>query len=413
MPLCVATRLVALILIASGWIVSTVRASTFDWNNTGTDFNAAASWTNENLLGPSGPPGLNDIASFVTPELSNPVATNTSTQTILGLNFGVLGTGYTLSSVPNAILGIGSSGISAANITGTNSITAELLLNFDQSITQVAGGTLNITGPVRLGGGIDTTRITIGSTGTNGVINFSPSSAEIGNDINLVTNVSATLPAVVSETLGAGIIKSGAATLTMTGASTYDGPTAINAGTLLASNGSNGSATGTGNVSVNNGGILGGTGRLAGATSVNAGGSITGANVGGVGTLKLDNNLAFTGASGNVATYLVDLSGMTSDKITVGGALDLSGSFDRLLFSGSTDGTSSYVLATYASRSGIFDTVTSLPMDYTLLYKTNELDLVPLSSVPETGTAMAGALALVSLFVMQRRRIARLLKHST
>jgi autotransporter-associated beta strand protein len=382
-----------------------VFADTFNWNNTGTDFDAAASWTNANILGPSRAPTFTDTANFDLPELTNPVITASSAIAIAGLQFDTLGTGYTLSTQnQNVFLAIGTSGIAGNNALGTNTITSPILLNMDESVTQAANGTLNVTGPLRMGGGSGTTHLTIGSTSGSGTINFSPSSAEIGNDINLTTNVNVTLPAVVSETAGAGIIKTGSATLTMTGASTYDGPTLVNAGTLLASNGNIGSATGSAAVNVNSGALLGGTGRITGLTTINAEGTITGANAGTIGTLKLDSDLSFAGVAGNKATLLVDVSGASADKITVGGALDLSGASDRLLFSGSADGTTSYVLATYASHSGLFDTVTNLPSDYTLLYKTNELDLVPLTAVPEPAGWFAATCVVGLLLVRDVRR---------
>jgi fibronectin-binding autotransporter adhesin len=216
--------------------------------------------------------------------------------------------------------------------------------------------------------------------------------------------VNATLPATVSETPGAGIIKSGAATLTMSGASTYDGPTNINAGTLLVTN-TTGSGTGTGAVIVNNSGTLGGTGAIAGATTINGGGRITGGTVGTTGALTLQSSVTFTGASGSsLATYLVDLSGSASDRLNITGALNLNGAFDQISFSGTPDGTTTYVLATYGSVSGTFD-FGSAPAGYTLSYGSGELDLVP---IPEPSTWVAAALSVFLFGCTQRKRLLRL-----
>lgn len=368
------------------------------WNNLGTDFDDDASWI-------GGKPGLNDIATFTIAKVTDPIVTNTSTQTILGLAFDTGGIGYTISSNPNAILGIGTGGISAANITGANTITAGLLLNFDQSITQAAGGTLNITGPVILGPGTGITTLTIGD-GSGGTINFSPSSVAIGNTINFVTNVNVTLPAITlspAPPFVAGIIKSGPNTLTLTGASNYNGTTTINGGTLLVNN-TTGSGTGTGAVVANANTILGGTGTVDGPVTINAGAGLNPGPAVGVGALSMNNNVAFVGIGsglGEFATYVVEISGTSSDRMVIGGTLDLTNAFDRIDFNGTPNGSATYVLATYSSVLGEFN-FTNTPAGYTLVYGDGELDLVP---IPEPSTWLGGALALGAVAFAQRRRL--------
>ena len=208
--------------------------------------------------------------------------------------------------------------------------------------------------------------------------------------------------------LNGGLTKAGAGTLTLSSATgnTYSGNTAINVGTLLVTN-TSGSGTGTGTVAVSNSGsVLGGTGIITGAVTVNAGANITGATNGTVGALTLTSTLGFSGASGNLATYLVDLSGATSDTLAITSSLSLSGVFDQITFNGTADGTTTYILATYSSVSGIFDTVTNLPGGYQLVYNVNgtELDLVP---VPEPSTWAAGILAALAVVYTQRRRFSR------
>ena len=103
---------------------------------------------------------------------------------------------------------------------------------------------------------------------------------------------------------------------------------------------------------------------------------------------RLQSGLSLTGSSGNTALFLVDLSGITSDKIAIGGAFDLGGAFDRISFNGSADGTSSYALATYSSIAGTFNSIGDLPFGYILVYGSSELNLVPLAAAPEPGSRL-------------------------
>jgi hypothetical protein len=111
----------------------------------------------------------------------------------------------------------------------------------------------------------------------------------------------------------------------------------------------------------------------------------------------------FGGSAGNLSTYAVDISGNTSDRLNITGVLDLSSAFDQISFNGAADGTTTYVLATYSSETGTFDTMPTLPGGYSLVYGATELDLTP-TAVPETSTWVMGALALATLIVTQRRR---------
>lgn len=225
---------------------------------------------------------------------------------------------------------------------------------------------------------------------------------------------------------GAGsFTKLGAGTVTLEAANTYSGGTVVNAGTLLATNNGNGitgaSSTGTGAVTVGNTagtltGTLGGSGTILGATTINAGSRITGGGVAGgftgggtvgggvtvatVGTLTLQSTLNITGG-----TYVVDLSGTTSDRLTIGGALNLSNA--NITFSGTPTANTTFVLATYTGGvTGTF--VNSLPPGYSLVYNAGELDL----TVPEPATWLAGCLLVGLTCLSQRRRFGAVLKAS-
>jgi hypothetical protein len=234
-------------------------------------------------------------------------------------------------------------------------------------------GSLDLTGH-------NTPGVTVGSIEGSGAVILAANNLTVGSN-NLSTNFSG----VISGT--GSLAKIGTGTLTLSGENFYTGTTTVSSGTLLITN-STGSATGSGAVVVNNSGTVGGTGTIGGAVTVNAGGTINpGANVG---TLTLSSSLTFTGASGNLATYLVDLNSSTSDKLTISGNLDLSDTFDQISFQGTT-GAASYTLATYGGTlTGTFDIVTNLPSGYTLEYNPGEIDLVMMAPTP-TATATATA----------------------
>ena len=225
---------------------------------------------------------------------------------------------------------------------------------------------------------------------------------------------SPTLGSVIADGGGytSNVVKTGTGTWTLGATNTYTGTTMVNQGTLLV-NGNNSAATGA--VTVNNSGsTLGGTGTIGGAVTINANARITGAAAGSdsIGALTLQNNVTFNGAdASNLATYFVDIAAgvNNSDRLTIGGILDLTNTFDQILFSGTPDGTSSYILATATGGiNGTFD-FGSAPAGYQFFYGADELDLVP---VPEPATWTAGLLTLAALGYTQRRRIFKRKSHA-
>jgi autotransporter-associated beta strand protein len=486
------------------------------WGNTGTDFNAGASWTTAVA------PGSGDVALFSTPAVTQPNVT--ASTTIAGLYFAAGATGYDLTSSSTATIltlngtnGTGSGGTSTAsaaairndNVSGTTIIDAPLSLASSTGIstffqeaadgsTLILNGVISETGGPKLlslkngtfqlnnantytgGTSIDaagtvvvvgndsalgTGSFTFASSGTveagggsrtiaNNVF-FTSGTPTIGGSNNITftgnltnsgaanrtitvnnsgnttvsgnlylagDNVTAravtingtgaiTISGVIANnnagnTVASSLIKSGANTLTLTGTNTYTGTTTVSGGTLLV-NGNQTAATGA--VSVSNAGtVLGGTGTIGGATAINSNGTITGATNGSTGTLTLNNNLMFTGTAGNLATYLVDLTSLTSDTLAIAGTLNLTSLFDQISFQG-TAGAAIYTLATYSSLTGPLDTfnsVVNLPEGYTLVYGPTELDLV-FTAIPEPNTWIGGAFALAAIGFTQRKRFAK------
>jgi autotransporter-associated beta strand protein len=108
-------------------------------------------------------------------------------------------------------------------------------------------------------------------------------------------------------------VKTGAGTLTLSGANTYSGWTTVSNGTLLV----NGSIA-TGAVTVN-GGALGGTGTVSGTIMVNSGGTFAPGGVS-IGTLMVASNLTL---NGNIYIRLNKsfATAATNDSVLVSGTL--------------------------------------------------------------------------------------------
>jgi autotransporter-associated beta strand protein len=194
-------------------------------------------------------------------------------------------------------------------------------------------------------------------------------------------------------TLNVVIVNGG--TVTFSGTNTYTGFTEIDGGTLLI-NGNNSAATGM--VSVYPTGTLGGTGTVGGNMFV-FGGTITGATATTVGTLTLLGNANFTTGEGAGGTYLANLSGSLSDLLAITGTLTL-GADTTLNIVGAADNVTTYILATFASHTDTFATVTGIPSGYALIYNATDLELVP---IPEPATWIGGALTLGAIGFAWRR----------
>jgi fibronectin-binding autotransporter adhesin len=209
--------------------------------------------------------------------------------------------------------------------------------------------------------------------------------------------------------------KNGGGTWQLTGASTYTGTTAVNAGTLLVNNAagiSTGAVTVAGATSGGGPfGTLGGNGGLAGAVTVQAGsgggsnaviapGATTGVNIA---TLSIGGGLTLPG------TYTADVQTAPNlnDSIAVTGALNLTGGTLNLPATNTYDppaNNTTYTLLTYTGTlTGIFATVLNQPAGYSVVYTTpNQVNLMPVP-VPEPMFVLAACGVLAALAA--RRRI--------
>jgi autotransporter-associated beta strand protein len=141
------------------------------------------------------------------------------------------------------------------------------------------------------------------------------------------------------------LVKTGAGNTVLSGINTYTGTTTVDAGTLSV----NGSIASSSLTTVNSGGTLGGNG-FVGDTLIN-GGTLAPGNS--IGTLNVTGSLTMTAAS----TYLVQISGASSDKTIVTGTATLAGkvTVDPLARIAAT---TTYTILTAGAISGSFDTTT-------------------------------------------------------
>lgn len=368
------------------------------WNNTGTDFNAAGSWT-------GGVPGSGDAAIFSAARVTNPNLS--ASLTIDHLEFSTAGaSGYNLTSssgsirltLLNTTTGTNAA-LRSAITSGTNTISAPIVLGAasgqTQTFNQASGGTLVVTGAISStntvglslrGGGtvqlngantytgntsIDTNNQTLIlgnnnalSTGTftnnalGATLQAGNGARNLSNSVSLAANLTIggtdnlTLSGVVSG--GSALTKSGASTLALSNTNTYTGSTTINGGTILINNVASLGAT-TSALTIN-------AGTLEVSSSFSTSRSITLGNaastiqidpaqtytvtsvIGGTGTLNKTGTgaLVLGGASTHIYTGGTVVSAGTlqinaSERLTNGGTLTISGgTFDLQTFTETT-----------------------------------------------------------------------------
>jgi fibronectin-binding autotransporter adhesin len=286
----------------------------------------------------------------------------------------------------------------------TTSLQGDITNNAAVSFNQAAGGTyagrISGTGSLaKLGAG---TLLLTGAHSYSGGTTVTAGSLQ-GNSTSLQGNISNNAAVIFDQTAngtyagamsGTGsLAKTGAGNLVLSGASSYNGGTAVNAGTLSV----NGSIANSA-VTVNNGGTLGGGGTV-GSTSITTGGVLAPGNS--IGTLTVNGNVTF--AAGSVYRVEVDPAG-NSDRVNATGTAALNGgTVDVRAGAGSYSLSSRYTILNAAGgRTGAFSGATSnlafltpsLAYDANNVFLTLARNSVSYASVGITPNQIATGMAL-------------------
>src|SRR5438552_1360712 len=304
------------------------------WSNTGTDFNAGASWGGT-------APGSADVAVFNVAAITQPNLS--ASLTIKELNFSATtSSGYDLTSSSTSIkltltnTGTGAgSAINAANTSGTNTIDAPIVLGAaagsTQTFTQAAGGTLIMNGVIsntnsvtlNLTGGIiqlaGANTYSGGTTVNAGTLNINNASALGTGTFTIATGSNA----IIDNTTGSAITLSTNNAQVWNSDFTFTGTQSLNLGTGAVTLGASRTVT----VNANNltvGGVISGSGfglTKAGAGTLTLAGTNTysGGTTINAGTLNINNASAL-----GTGTFTIAASSNAIIDNTTGGAITLS-----------------------------------------------------------------------------------------
>ena len=296
--------------------------------------------------------------------------------------------GYTGTTTLNR----GDIAIADNNALGTG--TLYLHVNNDTSGTIRSNDTTayTIANPVTVGGGNGNSRILFGNSSAsyNGDLTFTGPVTLNATRQWRVYNTT-TVDGVISGNYG--ITKNTAGgTLVLIGENLYTGDTTVSAGTLLVNN-TAGSGTGSGNVTVGTGGTLGGSGAISG--TVTADGILAPGNS--IGTLTVGSTTL-----SDTAIFSVELGAGESDLLIVNGDLGITAGA-ALDLTGTADGVTNYVIATYSGTlTGDFGAPV-LPDGYSIDYGTGSDSQISLI-VPEPASLSLLACGAGLLAARRRRR---------
>ncbi|HEX4413735.1 MAG TPA: hypothetical protein VH107_08905 [Lacipirellulaceae bacterium] len=285
------------------------------------------------------------------------VRLGSSSNNLPGASFtaGPLGTGtVTLNNTTTApvLTPVGADRSLSNAITLTSGMTATNLAGTPYSLT--------LAGPITLGANprIISNNILSGASLVFGSAT-APSTFTLNNSLTIQTQVAGAGSTIINDKLtgnGGLTVQGGAVVQLNNPINDFNGPVSVvNVGSKLLVNGTE--TVSAGAMSIGASGTLGGNGTIKGAVG-NLGTIAPGT---GVGTLTTTGDVTMA-ANSHLA---IELGGGTSDKLVVGGTLDLSSS-EFLDLTGVGSG-SSWVIATYAALDGIFNHVTA---GYTVNYGT-------------------------------------------
>lgn len=309
---------VAAVAVASAATVAP--AATFTWvgGTTGNvrTYSTAANWNPST----GAPPGASDIALF------DSTGTNYSTSSgISSISNRTIGQ-IAMDGTPSFQIGTGAAGASSFTLVGDGS-TANVAL-------RRTAGTLNnqeIINNLILGNAAANAAVTFDISGSGGLLRLS---GALVNGTGLTSSVTKT---------GNGVVSLG-------GANSYSGTTAVNAGTLYV----NGVTSGADNFTVAAGATLGGTGTIGLAStsnSVTVSGNLTPGNfTAQYGTLTVGNgSVTLAGTS----TFDINFTDLRQDKLIVAGNVAFGGTLNVALV-GDTSAGGSFDLFDFGTQSGAF-----------------------------------------------------------
>ena len=187
---------------------------------------------------------------------------------------------------------------------------------------------------------------TISALAGTGTVTLNGNALTVGGTDNL----SSTFDGVIADGAATGgqLIKAGTGSLTLNGANTYTGPTAVTAGSLIV----NGSLSTSSTVAIGATGILGGAGTV--GTVNNLAGAVNPGSTGNPGTLNVNNLTLGPGA------LVLDLSNIAADSVNVLSAVDITGATLSLNVGTISPGESFTILTVPGNSGGLVGTFVGL-----------------------------------------------------